>query len=103
MSNPLQPYGLEPTRLLSPWDSPGKNTGVGCHFLLQGGNIPNPGIKSVSPALTGRNNRYIKYKVLKSHKNQVMIYIKPWYIPLKVVCVWKVNLVFRMDAMLRVW
>ena len=25
-----------PTRLLCPWDSPGKNTGVGCHFLLQG-------------------------------------------------------------------
>ena len=32
----LQPCGLEPTRLLHPWDSPGKNTGVGCHFLLQG-------------------------------------------------------------------
>ena len=28
-------HGLEPTRLLSPWDSPGKNTGVGCHALLQ--------------------------------------------------------------------
>ena len=28
-------YGLQPTRLLCPWDSPGKNTGVGCHFLLQ--------------------------------------------------------------------
>ena len=28
--------GLQPTRLLCPWDSPGKNTGVGCHFLLQG-------------------------------------------------------------------
>ena len=28
------PDGLEPTRLLCPWDSPGKNTGVGCHFLL---------------------------------------------------------------------
>ena len=27
---------LQPTRLLGPWDSPGKNTGVGCHFLLQG-------------------------------------------------------------------
>ena len=26
----------EPSRLLRPWDSPGKNTGVGCHFLLQG-------------------------------------------------------------------
>ena len=35
MSNPLWPYGLQPTRLLCPWDSPGKNTGVGCHFLLQ--------------------------------------------------------------------
>ena len=29
------PYGLQPTRLLCPWDSPGKNTGVGCHFILQ--------------------------------------------------------------------
>ena len=28
-------HGLWPTRLLCPWDSPGKNTGVGCHFLLQ--------------------------------------------------------------------
>ena len=28
--------GLQPTKLLCPWDSPGKNTGVGCHFLLQG-------------------------------------------------------------------
>ena len=32
----LQPPGLQPTRLLRPWDSPGKNTGVGCHLLLQG-------------------------------------------------------------------
>ena len=34
--DPLQPYGLYPARLLSPWDFPGKNTGVGYHFLLQG-------------------------------------------------------------------
>ena len=32
----LRPYGLYPTRLLSPWDSPGTNTGVGCHVLLPG-------------------------------------------------------------------
>ena len=32
----LWSHGLQPTRLLYPWDSPGKNTGVGCHFLLQG-------------------------------------------------------------------
>ena len=31
----LRPHGLQPTRLLYPWNSPGKNTGVGCHFLLQ--------------------------------------------------------------------
>ena len=31
----MQPYGLQLTRLLCPWDSPGKNTGVGCHALLQ--------------------------------------------------------------------
>ena len=30
------PYGLQPTRLLCPRNSPGKNTGVGCHALLQG-------------------------------------------------------------------
>ena len=31
----LRPHRQQPTRLLCPWDSPGKNTGVGCHFLLQ--------------------------------------------------------------------
>ena len=36
MSNSLQPHGLQPTRLLCPWDFPGKNTGVSCHFLFQG-------------------------------------------------------------------
>ena len=36
MSDSLQPHGLEPTRLLCPWDFPGKSTGVGGHLLLQG-------------------------------------------------------------------
>ena len=34
MSNSSQPHGLQPTRVLHPWDFPGKNTGVGCHCLL---------------------------------------------------------------------
>ena len=34
--NSLRPHGLQFTRLLCPWDFPGKGTGVGCHFLLQG-------------------------------------------------------------------
>ena len=36
LSDSLQPHGLQPARLLCPWDSPGKNTRVGCHALLQG-------------------------------------------------------------------
>ena len=36
MSNSLRPHGQYPTRLLCPWDFPGRNTWVGCHFLLQG-------------------------------------------------------------------
>ena len=35
MSDPVRPHRWQPTRLPRPWDSPGKNTGVGCHFLLQ--------------------------------------------------------------------
>ena len=35
MSNSLQPHRRQPTRMPRPWNSPGKNTGVGCHFLLQ--------------------------------------------------------------------
>ena len=54
MSDSLQPHGLLPTRLLCPWDSPGQNTGVGCHALLR--YLPNPEIQLVSltsPALVG--------------------------------------------------
>ena len=36
VSNTFRPHGLEPTRLLCSWDSPGKTIGVGCHALLQG-------------------------------------------------------------------
>ena len=36
VSDSLQPHRLQPARLLCPWDSPGKHTGVGCHSLLQG-------------------------------------------------------------------
>ena len=35
MSDSVRPRRPQPTRLPRPWDSPGKNTGVGCHFLLQ--------------------------------------------------------------------
>ena len=58
-------YGLQPARLLSPWGSPGKNTGVGCHALLQelfptrGSNLclespPHWQAVSLPPALPGK-------------------------------------------------
>ena len=42
VSDSLQPHGLQLTRLLCPWDFPGKNTGVGSNFLLQG-TVPTQG------------------------------------------------------------
>ena len=35
MSDSVRPHRRQPTRVPPPWDTPGKNTGVGCHFLLQ--------------------------------------------------------------------
>ena len=42
VSNSLRPHGLQPARAFCPWNSPGKNTGVCSHFLLQG-IFPTPG------------------------------------------------------------
>ena len=55
MSNYLPSHGLWPTRLLCPWNFPGKNTGARCHFLLQG-IFPTQGFNPhlfPSPALVG--------------------------------------------------
>ena len=54
MSDSLRPHGLQPTRLLRPWDFPGKSTRVGCHFLLQGifpTQGSNPGLPHCRPML----------------------------------------------------
>ena len=52
----VQPYEVWPARLLCPWDSLGKNTGVGCHAPPPG-DLPHPGVEPMSlvpPALAGR-------------------------------------------------
>ena len=48
----LQPHGLQPVRLLCPWDFPSKNAGMGCHFLSPR-DLPDPRMELVSPALPG--------------------------------------------------
>ena len=79
MSESLQPHGLYPTRLLRPWDFPGENTGVGCHFLLQG-IFPTQGsnpVSPVSPALAvrfftpeppGKPHSFSRSALTKCHK-----------------------------------
>ena len=50
VSDSSRPHGLQPTRLLGPWDFPGKSSGVGCHCLLQGIFLTQ-GLNLGSPAL----------------------------------------------------
>ena len=57
VSDPQRPHGLQPSRLLHPWDFPGKSTGVGCCCLLH--LAPWPGIKSAPSAVqTWSSNHY---------------------------------------------
>ena len=46
----VTPWTVQPARLFCPWDFPGKDTGVGCHFPSPG-DLPDPGIELGSPAL----------------------------------------------------
>ena len=54
LSCSVQPHRRQPTRLPHPWDSPGKNTGVGCHFLLQCRKVKSES-QVAQPFLTLRN------------------------------------------------
>ena len=60
MSNSVQPHRLQPTRLLCPWDFPGKDTGGGLPFPSPE-DLPNPGIKPGSPALQA-DSYWLSYK-----------------------------------------
>ena len=66
----LRPHGLQPARLLCPWDFPRKNTGVGCHFLLDPEiKPPSPVLQADSLLLSLHGNPHYKYTYLsiKSH------------------------------------
>ena len=56
----VRPRGLQPARLLCPWDFPGRNTGVGCPALLQG-ILPTQGLNRVSR--TGRQTPYCQCRL----------------------------------------
>ena len=78
VSNSLRPQGLQPTRLLHPWNSPGKKTGVGCHSLLQG-IFPTQGLNPVLPHCQRR--QWHPTPVLlpgKSHGWRSLVGCSPW-------------------------
>ena len=82
MSDSSRPHGLQPTRLLHPWDFPGKSTGVGCHCLLPGAvsgkestcQCRRPGFNP------GRRQRHPTPVLLpgKSHGQRSLVGCSPW-------------------------
>ena len=66
VSDSSRPHGLQPTRLLCPWDSPGKNTGVGCHCLR---------FMVKSPEVILRQKSNIKPRIKSMQHNTLPI---PW-------------------------
>ena len=72
MSDSSKPHGLQPTRLLCPWDFPGKSTGVGCHCLLRHCNL------AVSKCWTNQAGLSTKAVILSLGKRvtNVFMYIK---------------------------
>ena len=61
MSDSLRPHGLQPTRLLHPWEFPGKSTGVGCHCLLHD---PGRDVQS-QPRLGTELRKWFLYQMIK--------------------------------------
>ena len=81
VSDSLWPHGLYPTRVLCPWDSPGKNTGVGCHSLLQR-IFPTQGLNS--GLLHYRRILYhLSYRNAIVSKSRYLIYTVEYYSVIK--------------------
>ena len=73
----LQPHGLQPTRLLGPRDSPGKNTGVGSHsllqgiFLTQGSNLGLLNCRQILYHLSHQGSPIMRLIQMKTHEGKV--------------------------------
>jgi len=74
MSDPLRLRGLQPARLLCPWDFPGKNIGLGCCFLLQTTFLVQGLIKKNKGNYLGKEFEICGSEV-KYESNEIFIYI----------------------------
>ena len=83
MSDFLPPYELQPARLPCPWDFPGKNNGVGCHFLIQGIfsnhglNVFPTMVDSLSPSHPGKVSPSQTFVVVQLFSH-VWLFLTPW-------------------------
>ena len=71
MSDSSRPHGLQPTRLLHPWDFPGKSTGVGCHCLPS-----TKSVQSVTPVRLFVNLWTASYQASPSNSNTQLVSIE---------------------------
>ena len=90
VSDSLRPHGLQPARFLCPWDFPGKNTGVGCHLLLQIGAYyvsiyyvsVNPNLHLSLPLLTSGNHKFLyicdSISISLSFFYSPLLFFLPW-------------------------
>ena len=89
-SNSLQPHGLQPIRLLRPWDFPGKSTGVGCHGLLK----YNPSGWEYKPWSLSRFESQLYHLAVWSLGFIIIIHLTDtdivFYVPETVVIVWEI-------------
>ena len=87
MSDSVRRHGLQPTRLLRPWDFPGKSTGVGCHCLLQGFwilNLPS-GYTIIKTKYSHSHTKMCSWRTLQYTVSQCLFF-KLGYICFKTVC-----------------
>ena len=84
-------HGLQPTRLLHPWDFPGKSTGVGCHFFLQGiftNQVSNPGLLHCRQTLYRLSHQGSPLGAFGSRFSLVQLYATLWTVPARFLCPW---------------
>ena len=93
VSNSVRPHRWQPTRLPRPWDSPGKNTGVGCHFLLQCMEVKSESLDSIlkSRDITNKGPSSQSYGFSSSHEWMWELDYKEGWAP-KNWCFWTVVL-----------
>ena len=75
MSDPQRPHGLQPSRLLRPWDFPGKSTGVGYHCVLQDDMLDFKNLShiNISGINEDQSNFFIYFTYVKLFTNNVQL------------------------------